>query len=364
MGPSTPLTKSDRRRFELLGEIGCLACWLEQNAHYPEPTKGPLPPAQKQCGPLERHHVLTNGKRTSHSETVGLGKWHHQGSPLDASGHSAMYLEFGPSLALHGRAFTNRYGEARQLVELQNMLLMGLDPAFDPIGKPRCTVRGCHKIEKAGGLCGMHYERRRAGTVVDRPSRTLNARAKLERHQKGREDECWPWPAARDKDGYGFVKVGGKQQRVPRVSYELYNGPIPDGKMVLHTCDNPPCWNPKHLFLGDAQANTDDMVAKGRQTIRRGTRHHYAQLTEAQVIEARRSLEPTNVLAKKYGVRISCLASARHGKTWAHLPEPPQTSEEARECRRKAKSAATSRRRRSGWPQRKLQSRNDLKRKP
>lgn len=77
--------------------------------------------------------------------------------------------------------------------------------------------------------------------------------------------QCWVWSLARDKDGYGVAHQGKKNIRAHRVSYEVFIGQIPEGMGVLHKCDNPPCCNPEHLFLGNNQDNMDDMVAKGRK---------------------------------------------------------------------------------------------------
>lgn len=82
-------------------------------------------------------------------------------------------------------------------------------------------------------------------------------------------DECWLWTGCRKKAfGYGKIGEGRMGQRTllaHRVSWEITNGSIPDGAMVLHRCDNPPCVNPRHLFLGDQLDNMRDMVSKGRQ---------------------------------------------------------------------------------------------------
>ena len=79
---------------------------------------------------------------------------------------------------------------------------------------------------------------------------------------------CWLWTGAKNNNGYGMLRRSGtgNQPRVlaHRASWELHRGEIPDGQHVLHHCDNPPCVNPAHLWLGDARANALDMVAKGR----------------------------------------------------------------------------------------------------
>lgn len=80
----------------------------------------------------------------------------------------------------------------------------------------------------------------------------------------GSLDECWEWTAARHPSGYGTFYFNGKWSRAHRTAWELANGPIPEGLLVLHRCDNPPCVNPRHLWLGTDADNTRDMIAKGR----------------------------------------------------------------------------------------------------
>lgn len=77
---------------------------------------------------------------------------------------------------------------------------------------------------------------------------------------QGPDGTCWEWTASRNGDGYGF----SNHTMAHRVSWEIHNGSIPNGLCVLHRCDNPPCVNPAHLFLGTKKDNAADMSAKGR----------------------------------------------------------------------------------------------------
>jgi hypothetical protein len=83
--------------------------------------------------------------------------------------------------------------------------------------------------------------------------------------RKGPSD-CWLWQGATGKKGYGYFNDRGKLIRSHRFSWELTNKQsVPKGLLVCHSCDNPPCCNPNHLWVGTAKDNTEDMIAKGRQ---------------------------------------------------------------------------------------------------
>lgn len=113
-------------------------------------------------------------------------------------------------------------------------------------------------------------------------------------------------------------------QGTHRVSFALRNGPIPHGMLVLHKCDNPPCCNPEHLFLGNTRENAWDMISKGRgrHVLRIGSNHGRAVLTEAHIPEIRTAVAAGasySDLARKYGVNRATLWYAATGRTWRHV---------------------------------------------
>jgi uncharacterized protein YerC len=124
----------------------------------------------------------------------------------------------------------------------------------------------------------------------------------------GAPDECWEWQRSRKDDGYGQFKVtaGQSPQRASRVAWMLTHGSIPDGLFVLHRCDNPPCCNPAHLFLGTSADNHADMTAKGRAS---GYQHHsYLKLVQG----VRRLSDDEIRLARHlHGQGASCRSVAR-----------------------------------------------------
>lgn len=130
----------------------------------------------------------------------------------------------------------------------------------------QCSIVGCEREHRARGLCLMHYKRARKSGVLaqflgsrDRsPAERLTAR--LVRMPNG----CLEWTGSKFWTGYGQIKVDGKNMKTHRFAWELANGPIPDGMIICHRCDNPPCCDVVHLFLGTHQDNVDDMMMKGR----------------------------------------------------------------------------------------------------
>ena len=132
----------------------------------------------------------------------------------------------------------------------------------------------------------------------------------------GEQDECWPFQGARHPQGYGLLTYQGKGARAHRIAYQLTHGTITSAVHVLHSCDNPPCCNPKHLFPGDWTINNRDCVSKGRHVCRRGEEHHLAKVTEEIVDEIRKSKLTGAELGRKFGVSRVAISCIRLNKTW------------------------------------------------
>jgi len=131
------------------------------------------------------------------------------------------------------------------------------------------------------------------------------------------QTECWECAAAPDGE-YGRIRSNCKQYLAHRISWELHHGAIPNGMLVCHSCDNPRCINPEHLFLGTHSANMADMSRKGRRrgiTAVFGEQHGRAKITDADVVAIRSSGASAKDLALEYGVSDRQIRHIRAGKS-------------------------------------------------
>lgn len=108
---------------------------------------------------------------------------------------------------------------------------------------------------------------------------------------------CWEWTAGREKTGYGFFTVRSRKFRAHRFSYEMHKGEIPEGLLVCHSCDNPSCVNPDHLWVGTQKDNMEDKVRKGRSSF--GELNGAAKYSAHQVRFIRRTI---SIYGRKYGL--------------------------------------------------------------
>lgn len=95
------------------------------------------------------------------------------------------------------------------------------------------------------------------------------------------DNRCWIWQGFKDRDGYGRMRLDGKERFTHRIAYEHWVGPLEVGKVIMHTCDVPACCNPDHLRQGTQAENNRDCAAKGRKP--KGSANGNAKLTEDQV---------------------------------------------------------------------------------
>lgn len=140
---------------------------------------------------------------------------------------------------------------------------------------------------------------------------------------------CIYWMGSRGggRNNYGLTSYNGKGITTHRLSWILTHGPIPDGGWILHKCDNPPCVNPEHLYIGDNKQNVRDRIERhgppdaSRLPIRRGTQAWANKLSEDQVREIRKRWAPgmSKIFAKEYGVDPSNILLIIRGDTWGWL---------------------------------------------
>lgn len=148
-------------------------------------------------------------------------------------------------------------------------------------------------------------------------------------------DECWPWTGSAS-NRYGQIRVDGRTRKATHVAIYLATGEWPPvGMCACHRCDNPPCVNPAHLWVGTISENVRDCFAKGRKKVvmpkgrlfTTGESHPRSKLTEDQVRAIRSSGQTPSELSRLYGVSEETVRLIRNRKRWGHLPdEQPSAS--------------------------------------
>lgn len=135
------------------------------------------------------------------------------------------------------------------------------------------------------------------------------------------ENQCWNWKGPLSK-GYGRLAFEGKNYRVHRLSYITFIGQIPKNKIVCHTCDNPKCVNPEHLYAGTAKENTHDMVNRKRQNLLYGENHQNSKFTKENVLCIREIFQmgfPVFIMSKLFEIHPETIRAIVKRKTWSHI---------------------------------------------
>lgn len=188
-----------------------------------------------------------------------------------------------------------------------------------------CTVADCDRTATTKNMCPRHYTRMHNNGTTEPVgylgmARSLTIEQRLE-HFSETSGDCLIWTGSTDRDGYGQTRFrGGRRRRTHRIAWELAHGPIPDGMVVRHKCDNPPCMKLDHLELGSVAQNNADRRQRGRST--RGTSHHARRLAENDVRQIRTRLAEGHTqaaIARDFGVSTSAIDAIKSGKTWGWL---------------------------------------------
>lgn len=143
------------------------------------------------------------------------------------------------------------------------------------------------------------------------------AARQIVRFTRREQNGCLVWTKSLTPRGYGRLWTGEQEGRAHRIAWIVYNGPIPADLCVCHRCDNRPCLEPTHLFLGTNAENIADMVSKDRQPL--GEKNGLAILNLEKVVRIYTSSVSTKTLAKEYGVAENTVRDIRRGETWGHI---------------------------------------------
>lgn len=148
------------------------------------------------------------------------------------------------------------------------------------------------------------------------PAGKLRRLNRLKARCKITSSGCWEWQGSRTPEGYGRKVAFGRICTTHRLA-ALFSGQRVAGKLVCHRCDNPPCINPAHLFVGTQRDNITDCVSKGRRNTPKGESHCCARLTTAQVRQILlRADEVNKLLAAEFGISPSTVCDIVKRRTW------------------------------------------------
>lgn len=137
------------------------------------------------------------------------------------------------------------------------------------------------------------------------PEPTLKEIARFHSYYLRKPEVCWTWQGGKFNDGYGSFTLRNITYHAHRVAYLIANGPFNQLLLVCHHCDNPPCCNPEHLFLGTQSDNIIDCFQKGRYIMPKGENHPSAILSDQEITEIRKLYATGNFTQKELGIKFS-----------------------------------------------------------
>jgi hypothetical protein len=206
---------------------------------------------------------------------------------------------------------------------LEKRIKLGLPVRLKYNDLSKCIIESCNRSPRSNGMCNMHYERKRSYGKTSFSEREMNNFLDKEtfhmNYSVDPQTGCWNWIRFKYK-GYGEFNHKRKKYRAHRFSYELFKEKIPDGMIACHSCDNPACVNPDHIFLGTHSDNNRDMVNKNRNA--KGSQNGNSKLAEDKVIEIKRRLNKGDTIkniSADFGVKPTAICNINSNKTWKHV---------------------------------------------
>lgn len=198
-----------------------------------------------------------------------------------------------------------------------------------PYVSPICSVDGCGEKRDSLGFCSIHYWRVKKygepGPAHKLRQRGVPIKDRLLLGRRINEGTgCWEWTrGTRGKMKYGTLCVGGKNEGVHRLSAHVFHGfDLRSPMLICHSCDNPLCFNPDHLFVGTHKDNSDDKFKKGRDTYLSGEDHPNSKYSIKQVREIRRLRAKGMTLpeiSKRTGVKWNTVQAVCSGHHWKNV---------------------------------------------
>ena len=198
-----------------------------------------------------------------------------------------------------------------------------------------CSINNCSAKSRARGLCKKHYlyASRHSCLPEKQPyKRTPSQKTETDRFwlkvDKKHPDECWIWMGAKHKSGYGNFKLDNKKiVKSHRYSFLITHGQLDESLYVCHSCDNPSCVNPNHLWQGTAKENNKDCRDKNRAVFppdQKVENHSQHILTNNDVLDIRKKFHngvKQADLMRSYQVSRNTIYKICRNKSWQHLGE-------------------------------------------